>query len=232
MARNLRLDPEQVRQLLTESRGRIAPVARALGANHSTICYWRVKLGIPKGDRGRKADPARVRELHACNLSDTDVAAQLGCTSSAVAACRVRLGLPPNGKSSASYVAKMRAHYRNRCLAVGVRSLRSLNPDTCSDARKRLAAQYGLPTDLYPQQVRIVLILTAGPLTAAQIADQIGRGMRGVNPYHRLNCAGCAGGNYLGDLCRRGLVAHIADGKTRVYSLTATALELLSGGNA
>lgn len=229
MGTNRKLDPDRVRALLIASGGRVSGVARTLGVSHTTIFYWREKLGIAKGDRGRKAHPDRVRELHARNLSDADVAAELGCTRVAVKRARVKLGLPPNGKQSRSFVEKMRANYRRRTVGLGITTLRQLNPGKREKETAELAAQYGLPTDLLRLQIRIILELVSGPRTAGELADAVGRTMRAQkNPYHRLNHSPCQGGNYITNLLRRGLVTWVDQGKARVYMLTPMAMEMLA----
>lgn len=229
MATNRNLDPDRVRALLIESGGRVSGVARTLGVSHTTIFYWREKLGIAKGDRGRKAHPDRVRELHSQNLSDADIATELGCTRVAVKNCRRRLGLKAHGKQSVSFAVKMSANYRRRTAALGVTSLQQLNPGKRERETAELAAQYGLPTDLLRLQIRLVLELVSGPRTAGELADAVGRTMRAQsNPYHRLNHSPCQGGNYLTNLLRRGLIAWVDQGKTRVYMLSPLAMEMLA----
>lgn len=95
-----------------------------------------------------------------------------------------------------------------------------------------LAARYGLPDDLHPHQVRIVVALAGGPKGVADLLAACGltptRGFEGFNistrPWR---------GNLLSGLCKRGLVAksqEVVGGKGRtpaVYLLTAAAMDLL-----
>lgn len=230
MATNRNLDPDRVRALLIESGGRVSGVARTLGVSHTTIFYWREKLGIAKGDRGRKAHPDRVRELHSQKLSDADIAVHLNCTETAVKNCRRKLGLKTHGKQSVSFIEKASASYRRRTAAMGITTLRQLNPGKRERETAELAAQYGLPTDLLRVQIRLVLELVSGPRTAGELADAVGRTMMRAqkNPYHRLNHRVVQGGNYLTNLLRRGLIAWVDQGKTRVYMLSPLAMEMLA----
>lgn len=222
------IDPAEVRRRLLAGEHHEA-VAAALGVKRSSVSYWRRRLGLPKVSR-RTVDRDRVRALHARLLSYADIGAAVGCSVTAVKKVVRELGLTPHGKRSVSFRRKMAAHFRRRCAAAGVASLRHLAPEEPHRANtRRLCRRYGLPDDLKRVEVRAVVALAAGPLAADVLADRCGRNQRKQGGYHRFNCPTCDSGNYLTDLCRRGLLAAVKrPNRPTVYLLTAAALDLLA----
>lgn len=224
-----KIRPDRVRAMLASDTPPAA-LASALGVSHSSVSYWRKKLGLPPADQ-RTISRKRVAELHARGWADEAIAAELGCHRTGVGKVRRSLGLPAHRSKSETFAPKMRAHYLRRTAAAGVRSLRQLNPDAYRRNSRSLARRYGLPDDLFRVQVRVVLALAGGPRTAAQLAGDTGRGQPRINGYHRFGCPHCPSGNYLTDLVRRGIVLAVRQpGRrpTRTYLLTAAAIDMLS----
>lgn len=186
-------------------------------------------------------DRARLRELHAAGLTDREKAAALGCSAAGVKAARAALGLRGHGTRAPSARERQAVNLRAQLAARGVSTLRRLNPDgpRRKAAAADLAARYGLPADLFPAQVRILLALAGGPLTTARLVAATGRRPRGSEgqAYQCFNCPTCPGGNYLKDLRGRGLVA-FTGGRSRGPGrrdpghnlLTAAAMDLLTKG--
>lgn len=174
-----------------------------------------------------KVDTDAVRRLWQAGLTDTAIAAALEWDRKTVRRNRRLIGLPPR-HSPAALIRRQ-----------DVASL--LQSRDAAQARKRadLARRYGLPDDLRPAQVEILIALAAGPLTAAQLADRCRRADRPCykDAFHRFQCPRAAGGNYLTELRRRGLVAYMAINRGRgsgrgrgagLYLLTAETMRLLT----
>lgn len=183
-----------------------------------------------------KVDPGRLRELHAAGRTDAEIMAALGLARVTVRKWRGRLGLPAHGQGGAPARARKATRLCEQLSRLGVPHLRAANPHDHAAAAARLAAGYGLPADLFPAQVRILLALAGGPAATGALADAAGRGPN-RNPHHRFNYRACPGRNYLTDLCRRGLVARAPGPKSRpgpgrgesVYFLSPAAIDLLAG---
>lgn len=158
--------------------------------------------------RAATIDRTLVARLHAAGHADAAIGRAVGCTPQSATRVRRRLGLPrnphpcrgvPNPGKAARALARRQAKYA------------------------ALAAAYGLPADLRPTQVRMVVAMAAGPLPLARLPG----------------CRQQGGLSLTADLIRRGLVAylHRADrgpgyGRRRpgLYALTAAALDMLCGG--
>lgn len=80
---------------------------------------------------------------------------------------------------------------------------------------RETATAYGLPDDLLPAAVALLLALADGPRTAPGLAAAVGTGIRNV--YSRI-----------GDLQARGLVVG-TPGRGRYYLLSAAAMTALAG---
>lgn len=96
-----------------------------------------------------------------------------------------------------------------------------------------VAGAYGLPIDLTPRQVRVLLALAGGPLCGRSLLNAIGSKSRGCNPAAAFNGRGKP--NELATLRRRGLLAAYTtrrDGQRggwrTVYHLTPECLDLLT----
>lgn len=169
----------------------------------------------------------RVRRLWEEGRTDAAIARELGTDRKTVAGYRRRLGLPPRW----TLAELMRQRHAAGMLAVR---------DAAVAARRaELPARYGLPADLAPVQVAVVLALAGGPLTAAALADRCGRAARPCHPtpFHRFGNRSVGGKNYLTDLRRRGLVAFVRRHKPKgsgpgradgLFLLTAAAMDLLT----
>lgn len=168
-----------------------------------------------------------VRRLWEAGRTDGEIARSLGTDRKTARKYRLRLGLPARWTPADAI---------RRLSAGGLIEAR-----TAANAARRagLATRYGLPADLAPVQVQVLLALAAGPLAAAALADRCGRsdGPGYRTPYHRFNHARVGGKNYLTDLRRRGLIAYLpgrrgeGNGSGRgagVYLLTAAAMDLLT----
>lgn len=183
----------------------------------------------------RKVDPARVLELHAAGLTVGEVAAALGCCADRVKVYRKRLGLAhtPRNFSPAGLEA-LRAS-----AAAVLRGTHAVGVARRKAREAALAARYGLPPDLYPCQVVVLLALAGGPLTAAALIPLAGRRppRNGSDAVGAFTAPRAAGGNYLRDLVRRGLVASTGrravgrrGSEPGVYLLTQHAMDLMSKG--
>lgn len=170
--------------------------------------------------------------MHTAGASDRLISRRLGVGFSAVRSARRRLGMSPNdGRADPEY---------RRHLADAVRAVHAANGNrgpakaraVQADMRAGLAIRYGLPADLKPVQVLIVLALSSGPLTAGRLGDACDRRPANVKDYDRFNHSYVPGKNYLADLRRRGLVVSIRSGPQAdaVYSITPLCMELMTGG--
>ena len=83
-----------------------------------------------------------------------------------------------------------------------------------AERRAEFAGRYGLPPDLSPTQVAVVVVLAGGPRTTAELKDLFGRA--------RLGHAN------LSQLCGAGLVATVRTRLSATHTLTAHAMDLLS----
>lgn len=182
----------------------------------------------------------RIVAEHAAGRLQREIAKLIGVSRKTVERHCRKLGLRPHGKRAAVCRELARQTMAATLARHGVTHLRAVNPP---EARQReeaaqLAKAYGLPGDLRPIQVAVVLSLTGGGRTAAELADLLRR-RRARSGYHRFNAPKVPGGNYLTDLRRRGLVALIGrhngagQGSGRaggLYLLTPPAMQLLTGG--
>lgn len=223
-------DPDQLRALFARG-ARSCEVRERTGLSHAAIKYWRDKLGFvgPTRDRGRRED---LRRLHAEGKVDREIAAALGCTPGNVRVMRNRMGLKPHGKGER--FSRLHAeHYRRRCAAAGVTSIRQMADCGIGKAARQFATRYGLPEDLPKLAVRIVVELAGGPLTANALGDRVGRAAHHYDGkwrgYKRFNHVKCPSGNYLSDLKSRGLIVRtpVKDGEA-LWALTPLALSLLA----
>ena len=91
---------------------------------------------------------------------------------------------------------------------------------------RALARSFGLPDDLRPRAVNILVGLLEGPRSRAQLREVLG-----VTSFHRRE-----GGDHFGDLASRGLLVRIRGSARKrkrgpnVYALTDLALRLLANG--
>lgn len=172
---------------------------------------------------------AEVRRLHAEGLIDRQIAAGIPGVFRPgddgrlqVRHIRVRLGLRTNLDTEPARAA------RRAAVAAQHRTLGLANPN---DLRRRshraFAGRYGLPGDLRPAQVRMVLALLAGPLTLPELKDAIGAPPSSSLTHNENKTT------YQADLVGRGLLARVPTafagaGPRFRYLLTAACLDLLA----
>lgn len=130
-----------------------------------------------------------------------------------------------------------RATYYANAAANAVRALAQINGQRWRAEAAELARRYGLPEDLHPIQVRVLVALAGGPkgvrdLASAATNRNPDRGFGAFNTPARP-----WRGNLLTDLAKRGLIVKVqsyrAFGQGRnpaVYLLTPTAMVLMSQG--
>ena len=182
----------------------------------------------------RIVNPDDIRRLHADGLTDRQIAASVGAGVQTVRTARKRAGLTANN-------GRLDPVYRE-AMSLAVKAAQGRAGPVKATAvlaakRERLASRYGLPPDLTPTEVVIVVTLSAGPMTTEALADACGRHPAGARPqYLRFHSDRCDGRNYLTQLRRRGLIESAstqgggrvgARGKA-VYFLTPHCLDLLA----
>lgn len=190
-----------------------------------------------------EADRRRIVRWWAAMIDDATIARRLGVPSYTVSRTRRRLGLPswyaprlglPHSPASR---AKLSAGVRRRLDAAGVRSICQLATAPRGERQRRALAQsYGLPPELYPTQVRILIALTGGPLSLSELVDATGRQCRRQFAY-AFRYKRVPGHCYLTDLSRRGLIVRLRTSRgvgngsgagPGLYSLTPLAMEMLA----
>lgn len=190
------------------------------------------------------AQQARLCRWWACMFDDREIASRLGVHTWNVRACRKRLGLTSwyatkLGRShSPATRAKLSASFRRRLEAAGVRSIVQLSLRPRGERqRQALAGSYGLPEDLYPVQVQVLLALTGGPMTLWELVAALGKCRKCKAALHVFAYRAVAGGNYVADLLRRGLIVraptnrgpgHGSGAGPGLYMLTPLSMDLLS----
>lgn len=167
----------------------------------------------------------RVRALHAEGRSNSAIAAAMADVfrgrdpREQVTNLLQRMGLRANPDPDS--VGRTRAALRAKYGVENPGKLRIVQ-------RGGLAARYGLPEDLYPHQVAILLLLVGGPRSNEQILTQLG--IR----HNSVRRADGKRSSLTGDLVRRGLIAHVPgpDRSAGVYMLTGAALAALASAPA
>ena len=185
--------------------GDVLALAAALSRSRKAVMTRARQLGV----RHREpVDAARLLVLIRGGASDRQAAAAVGCSKEYALQLRRRAGLPYHREPrSAETRAKLRAAMNATRRKYGVTSLRALDPGVIPRRNAELARRYGLPEDLKPVQVRILVSLARGPMTAVRLRAALGLRTADRTAYHSFNFNKVAGGNYLSDLKRRGLVA-------------------------
>jgi hypothetical protein len=182
----------------------------------------------------RVVDPDRLRAMHADGRADAEIAAALGVWDVTVLAWRRKLGLPPNYRPGQGTPAgRARA---NAALALARPAGGRSYWRRAKAAWAALAESYGLPADLSPREVGILVRLAGGPMTLAAIRAELGGGqLASLSPPNPRR--------YLPYLARRGLVARVrrtagagcgvrGGRRPDLYFLTAAAADLLAKGGA
>ena len=136
-----------------------------------------------------------VRRLWEAGRTDGEIARSLGTDRKTARKYRLRLGLPARWTPADAI---------RRLSAGGLIEAR-----TAANAARRagLATRYGLPADLAPVQVQVLLALAAGPLTRRELAARCGL------PQHadqrQLLKSNHPEGSYTAHLMALGLVARV-----------------------
>ncbi len=179
----------------------------------------------------RLLDYDELRRLHAAGLTDRQMAERMAVGLDAVRSARQRFRLKPHdGRACPDYRRRLGDAVRAAHAAAGnagpakARRLKA-------ERRAELATRYGLPADLKPVQVAVLVALSGGPLVIGELADVCGQRPAFVKDFDRFNHSGVRGKNYLTNLRQRGLVASVRYDRRRdaVYTLTAACMDLLSG---
>ena len=221
-------------------------IASALGCYDMTVRRNREAAGLAGNNHPRREefdwgpdDDATVRAGHAGGLTDSQIAAALGrgLTNHNVRSRRKQLGLAARAKRSKAEafreaVAALRAvRLTDYEIAARLGAARV----TVSAARRRAglterfwnggrghlealaAAGWDRPVGLTPGKVRVLAVLTGGPLTAAGLAAAIGGGVRPAAVM-------------LNKLAALGLVCRTDDrrGYSTPYLITAPGLDALA----
>jgi hypothetical protein len=205
-------------------------LAQVLGRLLPAVYRMARKLGLSRtASRFTAEDLARIRELNGQGWSDTEIAHTLGRDRHETTKHRKRLHLP-----SQQHGHRVRA----RLAAALQRQLERLGLHSAAEMRKHahqdFARRFGLPEDLAPRAVLIVLhLLQKGVSTRRDVYEAVGASWRDGRGSLLCNATKTS---YLGDLQRRDLVARIhrrSEGPDArrlpdLYLLTAEALDLLS----
>ena len=212
-------------------------LARRLGRTRRAVTYRANLLGLHHRE---PVDTGRVLELIRSGLSDRQAAAKAGCSKEYALQLRQRAKLPANKEpKSAATRAKLAAAMEATRRKYGVTSLRALDPGVIPRRNAALARRYGLPEDLKPVQVRVLVALARGPMTADRLRVHLGCRRTDRTAYHSFGCPKVSGGNYLTDLRKRGLVClwrpprKATKGRGQaagVYVATLRAIELMRRG--
>jgi hypothetical protein len=206
-------------------------IATTLGRGISGVSLRAFKLGLtgpkkiwPEAIRDRVAELSR-------QLTDEAIAQRLAVEFGAdaparrsVSYIRSKLGIPVNHDA---VLEARRRGVQTQARKLGIRPGGGLR----QVAHARLARQYGLPEDLGPRHVQIVLYLLRGPATRQQIARAIG--VIYIQGQSRRALKSNSHGSYTADLLAKGLVSSQRVYRRKyhwraVYSLTPLALELLA----
>lgn len=219
-----RIDPERVRQLIAQglTDGQIAV---RLGVSRTGVTNNRRAHGV--ATKWPRIDVKTVRKLAAAGLTDGQIADRLGVAKTGVLRVRHRAGVPA-AYDPRNPPAHVKANWV-RCAA-----LASPKGNAAHKAKHRaFAEQYGLPADMRPTEVKILLALIHGPATAADIRQRCG-----WRPGRNLSASGKQGG-WLSRLIRIGYVVSVyrstPAGRGRLpnlYTLTLKALDLLTKGES
>lgn len=234
-----RWTPEEDQQLRASyKKEAAAEIAARLRRTFPAVVQRAAALGLAdKYEKRPSKTPqfiARYRRLHARGLSDAEIAVKLGTDRPYLNALRRELGLPDN-RCSRHSLSLSRARLKEQLARAGACSFAELRHRRI----KALNRSYGLPEDLAPRELQIVLVLARGPATKAAICRELG--LSYANPQKALNAGNKGfGRNYLSRLQKRGLVARTrmpcrggyaalgVTGPQWLFMLTGEAMELLA----
>ncbi len=171
---------------------------------------------------------ATLRRMNAAGLPDGIIAKRLGCDRGTVRHRRRLLGLPSN-QHGPHHRGSTRRKAAEQLKRAGLRSMGELRVKAWGDA----AEKYGLPRDLNPTAVKIVLALAAGPKTRRELVAALGLRWKTANGGRNNLTCGRAEGSYPAWLAALGLVECVSRyGRGRLpsaYRLTPAAVVRLRG---
>jgi len=200
-------------------RTRLADLARRLGRTPGGLRMRAFKLGLmlPKVRFAWSPESEAVlRDRVAAGWGNQEIADLIGCAIEQVRRRRIQLRLPRT--HSMPRWRNLRARLTREWFAAG-----GASHWVAYRARAAgLAESYGLPGDLSPRAIQIVLLLAAGPKTRAELCQAIG--IKSLGCWRPGRCT-----DYLADLARRGLVgSYQRDDYRNLYLLTADAMNRLA----
>lgn len=188
-------------RLLRQLRGHCTAteIAARTGRSVKSVQMMAFQLGLPRLTRRLVWDEARVRQMYADGLSDSDVAAVHGCGGRAASAYRCRLGIPANGYSE---------RWREKLQASG--TLITDGGSNRREAYRRFARSRGWPEHLPPRCVQILDLMAAVglPVTRRQIVSALGLHWTSVRKV-LMSGRSCTGGSYLAHLAHHGLLTRL-----------------------
>lgn len=215
-----------------------ADIAAAFDRTPSAVHQRANRLGLTRTNKGyidwTAAVDGEFRRLHSLGMTDSEIAVALGCERLTVAKRRRGNGMSSNRYSDRS---RKRAGERFR------RQLERMGLERPADLRavsaRNLAVRYGLPPDLKPRHVQIILLLVNGPRTKRQICESLGLATDEKRPSGKCLHSDDQHWTYLGGLIARGLAKIVRlpgpgggrgrfRGPQNVYTLTPRAMDLLT----
>lgn len=169
-----------------------------------------LKIGIVErrkpGAHERRCD--LIRKYHAKGWSDSEIARLIKIERRSVGKIRSKLGLIANDRNE-RYRKKVAKRTKDQCTKAGVRNLAEVRVL----AYRSFARKLGWPEHLSPRAVQFAeLMYQHGPLTRRQIATLSGLPWIGSR---KSLASGTAGGSYLAELQRAGLVVRLPKAVTR-----------------
>lgn len=233
-ARHLGIQAKQVAYRWTEAMvailrrdwGRVKPnaaVAEALGLPLNNVRRKAARLRLTRQTAPRRPEllppsawpvghDETLTRLNAAGWSDRMIAGAVNYSHDVVSKRRKALALPETTEATAE---------RSRRFMLE-RRLGRVSAVKRAASLREFASGYGLPGDLTPRAVQVLVILLDGPLTRRQLAERIGR------KWFGQSYSGKSG--VMASLKARGLIASFAptNRSAPAHILTATALAHLS----
>lgn len=221
------------KQLVREQYGTTptAALAAALGRTPKAVALMAFALRRTRPNhRWTPRADAALRRLNAAGLPDGIIAGRLGCDRTTVAARRRLLGLPSN-QHGPHHRGSTRRKAAEQLKRAGLRSMGELRVKAWGDRAEKL----GLPRELNPTAVKIVLALAAGPKSRRELVAALGQTWKTANGGRNNLTCGRAEGSYPAWLAALGLVECVSRYSGRggrlpsVYRLTPAAVVRLRG---
>lgn len=225
------------RGIVRQWYGLESAAAVAARVNRTARAVYQLVASLGRAARRTRwtvAKVERLAKLVRAGHTDTEIATTLRADRHAVGDWRRALGLPANA-NGVRHRASIRRAAARQVKRAGLGSLAELRVKAWGDHSEK----HGLPRELNPTAVRVVLALAAGPKTRREIVAALGRAWKAGNRgRNNLNCRK-GGGSYLAWLDKLGLVRRVpryvragkrgATQQESVYRLTPTAVERLRG---